>query len=152
MHPVPEEYAALPAAVEWSEQDRVPVSERCLRLFSSSRIFANLWTNATHCPFAIFCLPLPPYACGAHATVVADIHALLPHASAAGRTLCNLCSYDFFALRAGSYSPTGRAGEARRSFACVAFASCTNEAVDCLSGVRLVPVWSNVRRIPTATV
>ena len=24
----------------------------------------------------------PPYACGAHATVVADVHALLPHASA----------------------------------------------------------------------
>ena len=26
--------------------------------------------------------PEPPYACGAHATVVADVHALLPHASA----------------------------------------------------------------------
>ena len=25
----------------------------------------------------------PPYACGAHATVVADVHALLPHASVA---------------------------------------------------------------------
>ena len=25
----------------------------------------------------------PPYACGAHATVVADVHALLPHTSAA---------------------------------------------------------------------
>ena len=25
---------------------------------------------------------VPPYACGAHATVVADVHALLPHASA----------------------------------------------------------------------
>ena len=24
----------------------------------------------------------PPYACGAHATVVADVHALLPHTSA----------------------------------------------------------------------
>ena len=95
MHPVPEEYAALSAAVERSEQDRVPVSERCLRLFSSCRIFANLLTNATHCPFAIFCLPVPPYACGAHATVVADVHALLPHASAAGRTLCNLYNYDF---------------------------------------------------------
>ncbi len=26
---------------------------------------------------------VPPYACGAHATVVADVHALLPHTSAA---------------------------------------------------------------------
>ncbi len=26
---------------------------------------------------------VPPYACGAHATVVADVHALLPHMSAA---------------------------------------------------------------------
>ncbi len=25
---------------------------------------------------------VPPYACGAHATVVADVHALLPHTSA----------------------------------------------------------------------
>jgi hypothetical protein len=27
--------------------------------------------------------PVPPYACGAHTTVVADVHALLPHVSAA---------------------------------------------------------------------
>ena len=27
--------------------------------------------------------PVPPYACGAHAAVVADVHALLPHVSAA---------------------------------------------------------------------
>jgi hypothetical protein len=27
--------------------------------------------------------PVPPYACGAHATVVADVHPLLPHVSAA---------------------------------------------------------------------
>jgi hypothetical protein len=27
--------------------------------------------------------PVPPYACGAHTTVVADIHALLPHVSTA---------------------------------------------------------------------
>ncbi len=27
--------------------------------------------------------PVPSYACGAHATVVADVHALLPHVSAA---------------------------------------------------------------------
>ncbi len=26
---------------------------------------------------------VPPYACGAHAAVVADVHALLPHTSAA---------------------------------------------------------------------
>ena len=26
---------------------------------------------------------VPPHACGAHATVVADVHALLPHTSAA---------------------------------------------------------------------
>ncbi len=30
------------------------------------------------------CTPhVPPYACGAHTTVVADVHALLPHVSAA---------------------------------------------------------------------
>jgi len=27
--------------------------------------------------------PMPPYPCGAHTTVVADVHALLPHVSAA---------------------------------------------------------------------
>ena len=45
------------------------------------------------CPVAVPATPLtltavripaePPYACGAHATVVADVHALLPHTSAA---------------------------------------------------------------------
>ena len=45
------------------------------------------------CPVAVPTTPLtltavrtpavPPYACGAHATVVADVHALLPHTSAA---------------------------------------------------------------------
>ena len=43
------------------------------------------------CPVAVPATPLtltavrtavPPYACGAHATVVADVHALLPHTSA----------------------------------------------------------------------
>jgi hypothetical protein len=120
------------------------------------RIFANLLTNATHCPFAIFCLPVPRYACGAHTTVVADVHALLPHAMVRRGSVAvfaiSVNTYDFFALRAGSYSPTGRAGEARRSFACVACANCTGKVVDCLSGVRLVPAWSNVRRIPAATV
>ena len=28
------------------------------------------------------CTAVPPYACGAHATVVADVHAVLPHTSA----------------------------------------------------------------------
>ncbi len=28
-------------------------------------------------------LPVPPYACSAHTTVVADVHALLPHVSTA---------------------------------------------------------------------
>ena len=46
-----------------------------------------------NCPVAVPATPLtltavrtpavPPYACGAHATVVADVHALLPHTSAA---------------------------------------------------------------------
>ena len=45
------------------------------------------------CPVAVPATPLtltavrtpagPPYACGAHAIVVADVHALLPHTSAA---------------------------------------------------------------------
>ena len=43
------------------------------------------------CPGSVPAAPLtltavrtavPPYACGAHATVVADVHALLPHTSA----------------------------------------------------------------------
>jgi len=46
-----------------------------------------------NCPVRVPATPLtltavrtaaePPYACGAHATVVADVHALLPHASLA---------------------------------------------------------------------
>jgi hypothetical protein len=32
---------------------------------------------------AVLTPPVPPYACGAHPTVVADVHALLPHVSAA---------------------------------------------------------------------
>ena len=137
----------------------------CLRLLPMHVVHAP---SKLKCPVNVPTTPLtltltrvraaavPPYACGAHAAAVADVHALLPHAMVRRGSVAvfaiSVNTYDFFALRAGSYSPTGRAGEARRRFACVAFANCTGKVVDCLSGVRLVPAWSNVRRIPAATV
>jgi hypothetical protein len=50
--------------------------------------------------------------------VVADVHALLPHASAAGRTLCNLCNYDF--LLCGQALTAVLAGRERRAAASLA--------------------------------
>ena len=60
---------------------------------AARRRWRRIAPSKLSCPVAVPATPLtltavrtaaePPYACGAHATVVADVHALLPHTSAA---------------------------------------------------------------------
>ncbi len=59
---------------------------------AARRRWRRIAPSKLSCPVSVPATPLtltavrtaaePPYACGAHATVVADVHALLPHASA----------------------------------------------------------------------
>ncbi len=65
----------------------LPLRARLLRMnvaHAPSKL--NCTVNVPATPLTLTAVrtpPVPPYACGAHTTVVADVHALLPHVSAA---------------------------------------------------------------------
>ena len=53
-----------------------------MRRIAPSKLSCPLSVPATPLTLTAVRTAVPPYACGKHATVVADVHALLPHTSA----------------------------------------------------------------------
>ncbi len=58
-------------------------SMAAVRRIAPSKLSCPVSVPATAPTLSAVRTAVPPYACGAHATVVADVHALLPHTSAA---------------------------------------------------------------------